>query len=220
MKFVAISDTHCRHRLLKLPKGDVILHAGDISYKGKKAEIADFLDWFAALDYKYKIFIGGNHDFFLEKGPGEELLNMIPENVIYLCNNGVEIEGIRIWGSPITPWFFNWAFNQKRGSKIARFWNLIPPGTDIVMTHGPVYGILDTVINGKNAGCLDLFNRLLEIRPKIHLSGHIHEGYGWVKRFGIRFINASLQNEYYELVNQPVVFELKPGGEVEKLKLG
>lgn len=206
--------------MLKLPKGDVILHAGDITYKGKKDEVADFLSWFSSLDYKYKIFVGGNHDFFLEKGSPAEVAAMIPDNVIYLCNNGVTIEGVRIWGSPITPWFFNWAFNEKRGAPIARFWNMIPPETDIVITHGPVYGILDTVINGRNVGCLDLYNKLLEIRPKAHICGHIHEGYGWVKRFGIRFINASLQNEMYELINLPVVFDLSPGGSVEKLRFG
>lgn len=220
LKFVAISDTHSRHRLLKLPKGDVILHAGDISYRGKKSEVEDFLQWFSSLDYKYKIFTGGNHDFFLEKADPAELAAMIPANVIYLCNNEVIIDDIRIWGSPITPWFFNWAFNEKRGTPISKYWKMIPAGTDIVMTHGPVYGILDTVINGRNVGCQDLYNRIFQVMPKVHLCGHIHEGYGWVKRMGIRFINASLQNEMYEMVNLPVVFELEPGGTVKNLRFG
>jgi Icc-related predicted phosphoesterase len=109
---------------------------------------------------------------------------------------------------------------MKRGAPIQRCWNMIPKGVDIIMTHGPVHGILDAVINGNNAGCLDLCNKVFEVKPKVHICGHIHEGYGWVKRLGIRFINASLQNEMYELVNKPVSFELKPGGTVERLSFG
>src|SRR5947209_6179907 len=104
----------------------MLLHAGDITYRGDKEETDDFLKWFSRQNYRYKIFIAGNHDFFFEKAKPEVLKKLIPENVIYLKDSGVSVEGIKIWGSPVTPWFFNWAFNEHRGEEIRRHWDLIP----------------------------------------------------------------------------------------------
>lgn len=208
MKFVAISDTHCRHQSLRLPKGDVLLHAGDISYKGKKSEVMDFLEWFKKQDFKHKIFIAGNHDFFFEKEKPQEIKKLIPDNIIYLKDEFVMVESIKIWGSPFTPWFFNWAFNERRGALLARHWQKIPADTDILMTHGPVFGILDMVVNEQHVGCKDLLEKVKELKPKVHVCGHIHEDYGTVKRFGTKFINASVLNEAYELTNKPITFEL------------
>jgi Icc-related predicted phosphoesterase len=207
VKFVAISDTHCRHNF-KLPKGDVLLHAGDVSYKGEKEEVKDFYRWFAGLDYEYKIFIAGNHDFYFERTNAADVNASIPEGIIYLNDSGTTIHGVNIWGSPVTPWFFNWAFNRQRGAPIRKHWQLIPESTDILITHGPAFGIHDTVINGKHAGCKDLLERIQRVQPKVHLCGHIHEGYGTYKKGTTLFINASILNESYELVNKPVTFEL------------
>lgn len=209
MKFVAISDTHCRHRSLRLPKGDVLLHAGDVGYRSNRHEIIDFLDWFSKQPFTYKIFIAGNHDFFFEKEKEAELKSMLPEHVYYLKDEAVCINGINIWGSPYTPWFFRWAFNKRRGESLRNHWKLIPENTDVVLTHGPVYGILDTVVNDQHAGDVDLLRRVLEVKPKVHVCGHIHEGYGTVRRHGIQFINASVLNEAYELVNKPIVFTVQ-----------
>jgi Icc-related predicted phosphoesterase len=208
MKFIAISDTHLRHRGLKLPKGDVLLHAGDITYHGKKEEVIDFLDWFGKQNYLYKIFIAGNHDFFFEKAGKSEIETLIPKGVTYLNDSGISINGIKIWGSPVTPWFYNWAFNRKRGEPITKHWRLVPPDTDILLTHGPAYGFLDQLINEQHAGCQDLLRTVLTIKPKYHVFGHIHESYGSIKRTGIQFINASVVNELYELINKPIVFEI------------
>ena len=168
MKFVIISDTHGQHKNLTLPKGDVIIHAGDISQRGKESEIIDFLNWFKDLDFKYKIFIAGNHDFFFEKTSENDIQKIIPENIIYLCDSGVEVEHIKIWGSPITPWFYDWAFNRPRGAQIAHHWQLIPLDTDILITHGPAFGKLDKTTRGENVGCEDLLKSIKEIKPKIH----------------------------------------------------
>ena len=210
MRFVVISDTHCRHRSLRLPKGDVLLHAGDISYKGDKEEVKDFLQWFRQQDFTHKIFIAGNHDFFMENARVSELDRLIPDNIIYLNDSGVTIEGINIWGSPITPWFFNWAFNRHRGEEIQKHWNLIPADTHVLMTHGPVLEIHDVVINGQHVGCRELLAKVKEIKPKVHVCGHIHEAYGVTQKFGVKFVNASVLNETYELANAPVVFETSP----------
>lgn len=208
MRFVAISDTHCRHRALKLPKGDVLLHAGDISYRGEKEEVIDFLTWFASTAFAHKIFIAGNHDFFFEREKKTIIEQMLPEGVTYLNDSGIIVNGISVWGSPVTPWYFNWAFNRFRGAVINKHWSLIPNDTQLLMTHGPVFGVLDTVINGRHAGCKDLLRRVQQIKPKVHVCGHIHEGYGIVKKGDTKFINACVLNESYELVNRPVVFDV------------
>jgi Icc-related predicted phosphoesterase len=208
LRFVAISDTHGRHGRLKLPKGDVLLHAGDISYRGDRLEVIDFLNWFRKQDYAHKILIGGNHDFFLERAKGKELADVIPPNVTYLNDSGTVLNGISIWGSPITPKFFNWAFNRKRGAEVKKHWAMIPADTRLLITHGPPFGILDQTAQEQRVGCKDLLRTIQAIRPEVHLFGHIHEGYGTTKDFGIRFINASQMNESYEMVNKPIVFEL------------
>lgn len=209
MKFIAISDTHCRHRSLKIPKADVILHAGDITYRGDKREIIDFLDWFGKLPIPHKIFIAGNHDFFFEKTKPEVIRELLPPSVHYLKDEMISIDGIKIWGSPYTPWFFKWAFNKKRGVQLKDHWELIPEDTDILLTHGPPFGILDVVINERHTGDKDLHQRVTTISPKIHVFGHIHEAFGSVKKNGTKFINACQLNESYELVNNPIAFDLK-----------
>ncbi|WP_207784864.1 metallophosphoesterase [Flavobacterium difficile] len=120
MKFIIISDTHEQHKNLTLPIGDVIIHAGDISQRGKESEILDFLNWFKDLDFKYKFFIAGNHDFFFEATLEKDIQKIIPETIIYLYNSGVEVEHIKIWGSPITPNFFDLAFNSDRSESISK----------------------------------------------------------------------------------------------------
>lgn len=208
MRFVTISDTHGQHKNLSLPKGDAIIHAGDVSQSGKLNEVLDFMDWFKNLDFKYKIFIAGNHDFFFEKMPKSILDELIPKNVIYLCNNGVEIENIKIWGSPMTPTFFNLAFNSNRGKSIAKYWDLIPLGTDILITHGPVFSKLDETTSGENVGCEDLWKRVRKVKPKIHISGHIHEAYGEVITDTTHYFNASVLDEKYKLKNVAQTFDL------------
>lgn len=207
MRFVAISDTHGKHQF-ELPEGDVILHAGDVSSRGLKAEVQRFLDWFAGLDYRYKIFIAGNHDFFFEEAAQAEIEAMIPEGLIYLNDSGVEIEGIKIWGSPIQPWFYDWAFNRQRGPDIQKHWALIPDDSDIVITHGPVFGILDRTASGQVVGCEDLLPVIQRIAPKVHLCGHIHEAYGTRQVGDTLFVNASILDLRYTIAHDPVVFDL------------
>lgn len=208
MRVVAIADTHCRHHNIRIPSGDLIIHAGDVSYRGKRAEIVDFLTWFSGLPFKHKVFIAGNHDFFFEQEKLKAIDELIPEGITYLNDSGAIIDGLSLWGSPITPWFYSWAFNKPRGASINKHWELIPANTDIIITHGPVFGIHDVTINGQHVGCRELLKKVTEIRPKAHVCGHIHESYGNVRRDGIRYVNACVLNEYYELVNRPVVFDL------------
>lgn len=208
VKFVAISDTHCRHRSIQLPPGDVLLHAGDISNRGKKDEIIDFIQWFSDQPHPVKIFIAGNHDFYFQDHTEQEIKSLLPSNIVYLNDSGCSVNGIRIWGSPVTPWFYNWAFNRKRGVEISAHWKKVPDDTDVLLVHGPPFGILDQVINEKHVGCRDLRMRVDSIQPRVVVFGHVHESFGKMKKGSTTFVNACLLNECYELVNRPVVFDL------------
>jgi Icc-related predicted phosphoesterase len=161
------------------------------------------------------VFIGGNHDFPLEKYPLMLKNTVMPEGTYYLNDSGVEIEGLKIWGSPIQPWFYNWAFNRDRGADIKKHWDLIPSDINILITHGPPYKILDETLRwnpvnpSKNVGCEDLTNKIKELNDlKVHIFGHIHEGYGEENIDGIKYLNASVLNTYYEMVNRPHLFEI------------
>lgn len=207
MRILCISDTHGKHKKLELPEADMIIHAGDMSGKGEAWQIREFFEWFSKLSYRYKICIAGNHDFMAEQEP-EEFLKLVPDNCIYLNDSGAEIENLKIWGSPITPWFHDWAFNRHRGDEIAKHWELIPQDTDILITHGPPMDVLDRTIFGKRVGCEELKKKIEQIRPKLHIFGHIHEAYGKLQIFDTTFINASSLNIDYLPLHKPIIHEL------------
>ena len=209
MQLTLISDTHGQHRSLSLSKGETLIHAGDISKRGGQAEVKDFLQWFSEQDYEHRIFIAGNHDFYFEEASRESVSNIIPEGVTYLNDSGVEIGGIRFWGSPVQPRFYDWAFNRDRGRDIQKHWDLIPADTDVLITHGPPSFILDKTTGGMNAGCENLMGTLAQLRVKLHVFGHIHEAYGVVDKHHRTYVNASVLNENYNLVNAPVIYPLE-----------
>lgn len=206
MKIVCISDTHGKHEQVDLPEGDILIHAGDISDRGETWQVESFLHWFSAQPHTYKVFIAGNHDFLAERN-SILFRELIPDNVIYLNDEGTEIEGIKIWGSPVSPWFYDWAFNRQRGEEIKRHWDLIPKETDILITHGPVYGIRDLTFDRQKVGCEELCKRIWEIHPSLHICGHIHEAYGVSEANGITFVNASILDLEYQVAHSPVVID-------------
>ncbi len=208
MNITLISDTHGDHRQMAIAGGDMLIHAGDVSLKGTEEEVKDFLDWFSNQPHTYKIMVAGNHDWLFERRNSEYIQNLIPENIIYLNDSGIHIEGFNIWGSPIQPTFFNWAFNRNRGSEINSHWDLIPLNTDILITHGPPNGILDKIEQGTHVGCEELSKRVNQIKPKLHVFGHIHEGYGVYNENNIIFVNAALLNVKYKYTNKPIVVNL------------
>ncbi len=208
MTIVAISDTHgLHHRIRNIPEADIIIHAGDVSNYGEEMQVKDFLKWFSALPHPHKIFIAGNHDFFFEREKEIFIKRIIPENVIYLNDSGCEINGIRFWGSPITPEFMDWAFNRKRGTDIQKHWKLIPKNTDMLITHGPPFGKLDATTNHFRTGCEDLLKTVYDIKPRYHIFGHIHESYGMTYNEDTAFINACILDERYRIKNAPVELE-------------
>lgn len=207
MKIVCISDTHTKHKEVILPKGDLLIHAGDVSWVGSEPQLIDFFKWFDNQDFKHKIFIAGNHDLMFERNP-TQAQSLIPKSIIYLEESSVTIEGIKIYGTPITPYFFNWAFNRYPGQDIEQHTRKIPNDTDILISHGPPYGILDANAKGEHCGCPSLLSKVQEVKPKLLICGHIHEGYGRQKNGKSLFINASLLDHRYDYKNPPVVVEL------------
>ena len=208
-----ISDTHTKHKHAtgELPGGDILIHCGDISNRGYMTEIKNFLDWFDGIKgYEHKIFIAGNHDFGFQDNPNlcAKLLQDYP-TVTYLEDSSVIVDGIKIYGSPWQPRFYNWAFNVDRGWDIAQKWEKIPQDTDILITHGPLHGILDSTYTGQRVGCEDLYKKVMEIKPKVHCSGHIHYDYGMKEIDGMTFINACCLGEDYMYQNGPITLDFE-----------
>lgn len=223
IRVTQFSDSHGKHDLIQskysgkndLPGGNLLLVAGDISNVGRTGEIYQFLEWFDEINnYDEKIFIAGNHDFGFEKFR-PEIDNDIAEkfpSVKYLMDNSVivNVDGhdVKIYGSPWQPEFYNWAFNLPRGKALEEKWELIPEDTDILITHGPPYGILDKVFGkDENLGCGDLRRRVEIVKPKIHLFGHIHSGNGYLNTVNTHFFNVSALNEKYFYTYKPVTFD-------------
>lgn len=210
MKIVCISDTHMQHDF-KVPKGDMIIHAGDATWRGTQEEVGVFAKWYGGLPHKHKIFVAGNHDWGFQKDPGVFRAMMQNAGIIYLEDSGVNIEGLSIWGSPWQPEFCNWAFNLPRGAALAAKWALIPGNTDVLITHGPPYGILDSTDQGEHVGCGALAVCVSMFSPRLHVFGHIHHSHGsfyFPESPEMQFVNASVCNEEYKPVNAPIVVEL------------
>jgi Icc-related predicted phosphoesterase len=221
MRITLISDTHTRHDEITqdLPGGDLLLHAGDIMNSGyNEGDISSFCTWFSNIKgYDKKIFIAGNHDRLFEHDP-EYVANHLKDypNIIYLQD---ELFGIydldsdkttNIYGSPWQPEFYNWAFNLPRnGIELAAKWEAIPNNTDILITHAPAYGTVDTVKGREwqNLGCEILAQRIHQIQPKIHICGHIHSGYGHEFKDDTHFFNASVLDERYKYTQKPMTFD-------------
>lgn len=219
LKCIAISDSHCKHDDICLPSNiDILIHAGDFCSWGVESEAVSFLEWFTKQDARYKIFIAGNHDKCFQKYLKNDVLDTIKgfSNIHYLEDSSIEIEGFKFYGSPWTPEFgYGWAFNAKRGQELFNIWEKIPPDTDVLITHGPPRGQLDLIMpnmvrpyENPNVGCSDLMNRVDIVRPKYHIFGHIHCGYGFFHGKDTTFLNSAVCDESYNPTNWPHEFSL------------
>ena len=206
MRIVTLSDTHTLHQRVKVPDGDVLVFAGDMGGHGEIRELVAFNKWLGTLPHKHKIVIAGNHDwcFAKQRKPSEEILT----NATYLQDSAVTIDDVSFYGSPWQPEFCDWAFMLPRSSEQLNLcWSKIPTGIDVLITHTAPHGILD-VARGHHVGCEILRVALKRIRPKVHVFGHLHEGYGRIEIDGTTFVNVSVCNEEYEIVNQPQAIEI------------
>lgn len=213
MRLVALSDTHGQHGKVKVPDGDVLIFAGDFCTHGFSfGEVFQFRNWFRAQPHKYKILVAGNHDRLLEM-QSSLIADFTGDNTYYLWDSGVIIEGgISFWGSPYTPWFNNWAFNEHKDN-MSRHWDLIPEGIDVLITHGPAMGIRDGLHianqGAVNLGDQQLLEALYRVKPKVHIFGHIHAGYGhWHEPCETDCYNVSICDESYKVVHPCTVIDL------------
>lgn len=195
---VALSDTHGAHRDLDIPAGDILIHAGDLTLTGSLEEVAEFDHFLAQLPHPHKVVIAGNHDWCFERVP-EDARSLL-KNAIYLQDEATVVDGLRLYGSPWQPWFFDWAFNLERGQALAEKWRLIPDDTQILITHGPPLGIGDLAMDGRRTGCEDLLRRIDKVRPALHIFGHIHEARGTWRREGTTHVNACTYGGYPPMV--------------------
>jgi|SRR6187399_319051 len=245
LRIVHISDTHGEkfHSKLVIPECDVLLHTGDFGeWKTNLLQLTEFLVWFEAQPAKVKIFIAGNHDVVMDKkwanSRGDSVAEMIANqqyrdatiliqnyDVVYLDNTEYVYQGVKFWGSPMSPTFgHDWAFNADKGIEIMKYWARIPSDTNVLITHTPVYGYLDTVTDkymkegetDYHKGCKDLLEvvkkRLTKL--KLHCSGHIHDEYGVVYEHvsntrRVLFSNgAVITNDAIQLVTNPLIITI------------
>ena len=211
MKITCISDTHNKHTeidTILFLNTDILIHAGDFTSRGTKSELIAFLEWFESIEVPHKVLIAGNHDFFAASLSFIDILKDYP-SIKYLYNSTITINGLKIWGSPYSNVFGSWAFMEEE-LELADIWETVPKDTNIVVTHGPAYGIGDLVDNDykpnrdKHVGSKTLLAKLKSLKKlKLHVVGHIHTGYGVYFTTNYVTINGSQLNDSYKVVNLP-----------------
>jgi len=190
MRIVALSDTHGGHDHITVPDGDVLIHAGDFTNMGRAAEVAAFDLWLSRQPHKHKLVVPGNHD--LSFGFEEHQAVLHHGTVV---QGAFELEGVRFYADSFTPEFGNWAFQYPRKSLEAESrWATVPQDTEVLITHGPPWGIRDYCSNG-SVGC-EALSRIVRSGAlwglKHHIFGHIHESYGSSSWCGIEFHNVAM----------------------------
>ena len=204
---VAVSDTHTKHKQIPLPEGDVLIHAGDMTGLGKPHEFISVGNWFRAQrdKFKYRVFIAGNHDWGLMRHKNLILAAHFDPEVIYLQDSAVEIEGIKFYGTPWMPEFYDWAFMLPE-EQLKPYYDAIPDDTEVLITHAPPYSILDKNQDDDRCGSITLYERVKQL-PKLkhHIFGHIHGSYGTEQIGDTTFHNVASLNEMYRYQNPPHV---------------
>lgn len=194
-RITIISDTHELHRKLDpLPGGDLLIHCGDFSLFSKnQTAIEDFANWLRSQPYRHKIVTYGNHEFLFEAAP--EKASVFGNDVHVLNGQGVIIDGLKIWASAVTP-LYGGAFGLSSPADRERYWQQIPPNTDILITHGPPAGILDRASQeGLHVGDPELRAAVERLKPRLHCFGHVHGATGIQELSGTTFINAALAGQ-------------------------
>jgi Icc-related predicted phosphoesterase len=206
MRIVCVSDTHGFHRLLDVPDAEIFIHAGDFSTPRATAEeLDDFNTWLASLPHKHKIVVAGNHDKLFETQP--KLARSRLSAAVYLEQSAVTLDGIHFWGCPVTPVLPHMAFAVARGSA-GKYWDKMPAETDVLITHGPPFGILDKEdICSEHMGCMQLNKAVQRVRPRLHIFGHIHGGRGREEGPNdTRFVNCATLNG--KRLHPPILVEI------------
>merc|ERR1719233_209988 len=230
VRLVLISDTHSWHdKLGPLPAGDILIHAGDFteSRPPQPGEYKQFIDWFSSQPHRNKLLISGNRDQFMdtinskkyERTAGfwmEQMQEYVKheKSIVYLEDklftlNLEDGSTIKIYGTPWTAIYGKpgKAF-QIPASNLIEKWKKVPKAVDILITHMPPFGILDVNSGNVRSGCKDLAKIVTEnIKPRIHVFGHIHESHGWEQRNSITFINAASRKPKSKVLNNPIIVD-------------
>jgi len=225
IRIVCISDTHTYHRHLKLPLGDILIHAGDFSFGGFEEEIKSFSDWLATQNsFKHKIVIAGNHEITFDIEREESMKKRhthlaevdfrtnkaMLQNCIYLENESVNLYGYKFYGTPVQVPFHDWGFNRNEEERELIFAK-IPNDTDILITHGPPFGAQDKVFPSHEHVGDRLINKTLdriEGGPLFNIFGHIHEDYGIDAIGDTICLNVANCNYRYKINNPPMIIDL------------
>jgi Icc-related predicted phosphoesterase len=210
MRVCVISDTHLGHSALDIPKCDLLIHCGDFSNSGTQRDISLFNHWIKTLkvggQIKTAILIPGNHDLGFEKDFETSRKNLSEVDHV-LTNHGIELNGLKIWGCSYVPQFFNWAFMEEEIFLKHTVYNKIQENLDILVCHGPPYGILDGNGCGQKCGSTAMVHHLKRIKPRYFFCGHIHEGRGIYKTPETTFINAAIMDKNY-LNLSPIILDI------------
>jgi Icc-related predicted phosphoesterase len=214
MKIVATSDIHGFEPVL--PEGDVLVLAGDLTSHGSVADVRKLNSWLSSIapNWRAMVVVAGNHDWWFQQAPPLAVLDLTArwhaQGIHYLEDTGVTIDGVKFWGSPWTPKFYDWAF-MDTDRQLRRYWDMCPEDTRVLVTHGGPWGVLDLTQRGPNAGSDSLLSAVGRIQPEVHIFGHIHEAYGELedKGIGTHFYNVAHCNLQYEPVQPPVVIDIE-----------
>lgn len=231
MKIVVISDTHTKHKRVTIPECDVLVHCGDFTWTGAYWEVWRFVHWLEQQPATHKVVIAGNHELTFDDTGGEynsrarNLLSESPDKSIhYLQDGGITIDGIKFYGTPWTPQFYNWAFNGiidseipfNRGVSLTDVYAQIPDDVQVLICHGPAYDFCDmSERDDTRTGSVEMRRVISEklTQLRLYLCGHIHEARGMeVGNDDVTFINASSLGRDYETISPPVIVTLDENG--------
>lgn len=209
MRLVHLSDTH--GHIVPVPDAEILIHTGDIGGHTSKRNCQRFHDWMASLPHRYKILVPGNHDRFIADHP--DRARALMPSVTLLIDELIEIDGLRIYGTPWTLPYLNLSF-MKPEPELARQFARWPDRIDILASHGPAYGFLDDTrdpcLPDSHVGSRALLDAIRRVRPRYALCGHIHEGYGTVSDGQTSYVNSSILDEWLRPSRSPHQFEIHP----------
>lgn len=221
MKIVATSDTHFPFSQDLIEEGDVFIHAGDLMYSGLPNEWYPRVDSLKALEgYRTKLLVPGNHDYHLQNYAGLASSELRKAGVFVLTDYRptVELDGVKYLGIPFVTGLPGWAFNREEEWVLDWLRNVTKDfKPDVVISHAPVYGILDAVYPDKEkyrdqlhvgGQAMNRWFYAQDIAPKLWVHGHIHESYGAEKVEDTMFMNVAMCDRNYEQVNPAITAEI------------
>ena len=208
---ILVSDTHSLHDELDMPAvagESILIHAGDATmFSRPPSSIDRFNDWLGSLPYNHKVFVPGNHESYIS----EDLRRRTQlSNATVLINESATIAGMKIWGSPVTP-LANTAFGMPIAVARRRVYSTIPDDTDILITHGAPFSVLDMAPGSNHhAGDPELLGAVQRVQPILHVFGHVHGAHGIEEIDDTLYVNAALLSPDGDIEQKPIVVRIAP----------